>query len=501
MPDKTGALHKAAEIVKQYGGNINRVHYDRRIDAATVFFEVTTTEDIYRLMRDDLHAIGYLQESLQTPGVLTFYVYLPHRSGALYDFLEYITESRANIAYIDFDDRGKHPDRLKVSLNVEETGVVDHLLNQLKSRYRLEIIEYDTTGKHLDDTVFYVKFAQELRELIGEAEDEFLLQLLHDINHIAQELQNRGTDPREVFRTILLTGRTLQSTCGEGFYADLQRIPVTGDIDLFCFQLPCGGNVYLLRTPGEAVMIDTGYGIYHREIAAMFRHYGLCDNEAPGRVLITHADADHCGGGGYLQVPSLLHPGSVGVIREANRAYGSRSESSILEEVYTTVINLFSEFRPPENLALFPTESQEKRSIFPIIDRIAIGDLELEVLESLGGHLHGLFYLYCPDHGLLFTSDTLINFASLDERRSSYNALADFLVTSVNVDSDRARMERKALLELIASRNASCSPSERPCLVCCGHGAVSVLDGTRLATYGEVEQYRARGETRMPPAP
>ncbi len=262
--------------------------------------------------------------------------------------------------------------------------------------------------------------------------------------------------------------------------------------------MPCGGNVYLLRTPDETVMVDTGYGIYHREIAAMLRHYGLCDTGAPGRVFITHADADHCGGAGYLQAPSLLHPGSIEVIREANRAYGSRSESSILEEVYTTVINLFSEFRPPEDLVLFPTESEEKRSIFPILDRVTIGDLEFEVLESLGGHLHGLFYLYCREQGLLFTSDTLINFDSLDERRSRYNALADFLVTSVNVDSDRARMERRALLELVGSRDASLRHSERPCIICCGHGAVSILEGRKLKAYGEIEQYRAGTGSRMP---
>jgi len=489
MPDEPGALHKAAEIVKRYEGNINRIQYDRRIDAYTVFFEVTTTDAAYQSMKEGLHALGYLQESIKTLSYLKFYLYLPHRPGALFEFLNYITATEANIAYIDFDDRGVHPERLTVGLDVEQTSVVECLLDQLKSRYRLEILEYDTTGKHLDDTVFYVRFAQSMRDMIGEAEDEFLLSLLADVNHIAQELNSLGKNPRQVFDCILLTGRTLRQTTGDGFYADVQRFRVTEEIELYCFQLPCGGNVFLFHTPGEVVMVDTGYGIYHADIVTMLQQYipGWMDRLT--RIYITHADADHCGGGGRFAARSHMHAGSSAIIEKANRAYGSRSEASILEEVYTTVINLFSQFSPPIEFDLLPEAAGEVRSIFPVLSRFSIGDLEFLVLESLGGHLHGQIYLLCPDHGIVFTGDTLINFGSLDEERKRYNSLADFLVTSVNVDSECARNERKALLELIAELDRDLSASGRRCLICCGHGAVSVLNEGRLEACGAVERY------------
>ena len=41
-----------------------------------------------------------------------------------------------------------------MSLTIEKSAIIDKLLNELKSRYRIEILEYDTRGKHLDDTVF-----------------------------------------------------------------------------------------------------------------------------------------------------------------------------------------------------------------------------------------------------------------------------------------------------------------------------------------------------------
>lgn len=495
MPDEPGALHRAAEIVKSYSGNIIRIQYDRRIDPATVFFEVTAAPETYSRMKEDLHAIGYLQETLPTLGFLKFSVYLPHEPGSLFELLTYVTGAGANIAYIDFDDRRPDPGRVTISLNVEETAIVESLLDRLKSRYRLEILEYDVTGERLDDTVFYVRFAQTVRGLIGSTEDEFLLSLLQDVNHIVQELNSLGQDPREVFESVLLVGRTLRDTTGDRFYADVQRIGLADDVEVVCFQMPGGGNIFLLRAPDETVMIDTGYGIYHEDAVRMFRHYDLGDLKEIKRIYVTHADADHCGAAGFFDAKAYTHAGSLEVIRRANRAYGSRSESSILEEVYTTVINLFSRFAPPENPELFPTEACGTRSIFPVLDRIRVHDVEFEVLESLGGHMHGQVYLFCPDHGIIFTADTLINFGSLDEDRKRYNSLADFLVTSVNVDSDCARRERKALLELVRETDEELAPRGRRCLVACGHGAISVLSDGRLEAVGPVERYRA-GERR-----
>ncbi len=236
---------------------------------------------------------------------------------------------------MDFDDKGKHPERLTAGLTLENSSLVDKLLNQLKSRYRLEILEYDTTGKNLDDTVFYVTFAQRLRKIIGEAEDEFLLRLLHDINHIVQELTNLDQDPKQAFESILLTSEALKQTTGEKFYADVQRVEVTKDIELFCFQLPCGGNIFLFNSPREMVMIDTGFGIYYQDVLNMLQNYGLGNLKKLKRIYITHADADHAGAGGYFDALAFMHHGTKVAIEKANRAYGSKIENSILEEVYT----------------------------------------------------------------------------------------------------------------------------------------------------------------------
>jgi glyoxylase-like metal-dependent hydrolase (beta-lactamase superfamily II)/ACT domain-containing protein len=489
MPDAPGSLHRAAEIIKKYEGNINRIQYDRRIDPATVFYEVTASDESFEKITRDLAKIGYLQTSLKPLNFLKFCCYLPHKPGALHDFLNFTTSAGANIAFIDFDDKGRHPDRLTVSLNLEQSSVVDQLLDHLKSRYRLEIIEYDTTGKHLDDTVFYVRYAQEIRKLIGESEEDFLLSFLADANHIVQELMDRGNDPQKVFESILLTGQTLMGTTGDKFSAEVQRFPLSETSNLFCFQLPCGGNIFLLNTRDENVMIDTGYGIYHDDVMNMLSRYGFSDEQKISRIFITHADADHCGAAGFFTAPVFMHNDTLEIIKKNNRAYGSRSEHSVLEEFYTKMINLFSRFNSPKHVQCFINPPVAMRGMFPVLGIVTIGDLELEILEGLGGHTCGQVYLYSQKAGLLFAGDSVINFSSLTKERANYSSLAAFLVTSVNVDSDLAKKERKALLDLALETDANLVAEGRRCLVCGGHGAVSVLEGGRLTAHGTIEQY------------
>ncbi|MCK9580831.1 MAG: MBL fold metallo-hydrolase [Methanoregula sp.] len=492
MPDTPGSLHRAAEIIKKYDGNINRIQFDRRIDPGTVFYEVTATGEAYAAITRDLAAIGYLQTSLKPLDFLKFTVHMPHQPGALHEFLSYTTSAGANIAFIDFDDKGRHPNRLTVSLNLEQSAVVEDLLDTLKSRYRLEILEYDKTGKQLDDTVFYVRYAQEVRKLIGDSADDFLLSFLADTNHIAQDLMDRGCNPHQVFDSILTTGRTLNATNGDNFYADVQQFRITGSVTLSCFQVPCGGSVYLLYTDDEMLMIDTGYGIYHDSLMAMLSRYGLGTGRKLSQIIVTHADADHCGAAGFFAVPVFMHDGTLDIIKTNNRAYGSRSDHPNLDAFYTKMINLFSQFNIPTDIRCFTGADGSTRGIFPVIGRCRIGDLDLEILDGLGGHTFGQVFLYSADHGLLFTADSVINFTSLTKERADYSSLAAFLVTSVNVDSENARKERKGLLELVQATDLALSPMGRRCLICGGHGAVSVLDSGKLVPAGTIERYEAK---------
>lgn len=495
MPDEPGSLLKAAGIIRQQNGNINRIQFDRRIDKNTVFFEMTATEGQYEQIRQELLDIGYLQSTIPPINILLLHIYLPipHQPGALYDVLTTIGQAGADVAEIDFDDTGKNPDRLTLRLNVVDSPRVGEVIDAIKSRYRLEILAYDQLGEALDETIFYICFAQKIRPFIGEANDEFLLSLLGDLNHVVQELTNRGENPRDVFDSIYRIGTFLSQTTGDGFYADYQELSLPGDAHLVCIQPPGGGNVFLFSAGARRMMVDTGYGIYHEDLDHMLHHIGLHGFGDLFRIVCTHADADHCGGAGFFSMGTHLHEGTAAIIDCNNRGYGSQSEHLILESVYTEMINLFSNCTPPKNRLLFPSEILGYRRIFPIIDTFRIGDHHVEVLESLGGHIHGQVFLLVPDLGLLFTADALMNFRSLTPDRQEYNSLADFLVTSVNVDSDLARTERHELMALAGEIDSAMMEKGGRCLVCGGHGAVSVILNGSLVPVGSVMQYRHPG--------
>ena len=170
-----------------------------------------------------------------------------------------------------------------------------------------------------------------------------------------------------------------------------------------------------------------------------------------------------------FDAPSVLHPGSVEIIRNSNRAYNSIMQSSILGEVYTKLINLFSHFQPPTAIEVLPTTPLRMRGELPVIAEFEAAGRRFEVLESLGGHLHGQVFFLAPDDGLLFTGDTMINFSSFTPEREQFSSLADILMTSVNVNSELARKERKALTDLAAEIDASLRSEGRRLLICCGH--------------------------------
>lgn len=106
--------------------------------------------------------------------------------------------------------------------------------------------------------------------------------------------------------------------------------------------------------------------------------------------------------------------------------------------------------------------------------------------------MYGEIFYLCPEEGLLFPQDAVINFRSLSPERTEYNVLADYLMTSVNVDSSLAKEERNALLSLIQELDSELVKKGKKCLVCCGHGSISVLENGKLVEHSSSERYFAR---------
>ena len=62
-------------------------------------------------------------------------------------------------------------------------------------------------------------------------------------------------------------------------------------------------------------------------------------------------------------------------------------------------------------------------------------------------------------------------------------------MTSVNVDSEKAKEERKMLLKTADMLDFIMKKKNRRCFVCPGHGAISVLKDGKLAEFGVTFRY------------
>lgn len=472
MPNEPGALHKAAAVLKRHNGNIERIQYDTRIDPNTVFFELSAEGDDLQAALDELDAMGYLRRTLPVPAYLKFDITLPHIPGALFDFLDMITGTGTNIAYLDYDETVPRGGPLRVAVVIDDGARANKLLDVLKSTYPLEIIEHSSVNEELDSNVFYVRFAQELRSLIPGVDEEFLLGFLHKSNHIAQELTRRGEEPRKVLRTILDSGLMLKESVKQGC-AEMNTFDVPGG-RMHCIQFPCGGNSYLLDI-GARIVIDTGFGSYRDHLIACIRDIGweLDDIDA---VLITHGDTDHCGSAWSLGADVHMSHQAYDIVSNCDRSYGSGSEGGLLETFYTRMIDLFSDADDAGSAVLLGGEIGSMHG-FDVQSELDIRGTRVTVMKGHGGHQEGqLFYLF-PDSHIIFTGDSLINFSTLSPERKEYMTLAKVLMTSVNVDSVKAKEERDLLMDLVRVYQDG---SGTPLMICPGHGGVSELRGDAL---------------------
>ena len=360
----------------------------------------------------------------------------------------------------------------------------------------LSMTVLDAVDDYFSAVPWTISYRNKLAFLLPDASRNELTDLICEFTHMAEQMIAPERPFHYYMGQILENGNSLRKTSGEGFTAAVQCMTITPEVRLFCFQLPGGGNIFVLTSEDEQVMIDTGYGCYYPDVKEMFSFYGL-DVTKFTKIVVTHGDADHCGASGYYQCPVYMHKGTYDIILTNNRAQGSVVEDSVPEQGYTTMINRFSGMHPSMNPHFFSEPHGETVEGFSILDTINIAGFSFQVLLSCGGHQHGLVYLLCREQGLLFTSDTILNLEYLHEKRSAYNQFAVYFLSTVNVNSKLVRRERKALLTLAHTIDRERKEKGMsPLCICCGHGPLSYIEGSpersELIPCSEEVQYTPR---------
>ena len=284
-------IRRIISVINEHNGIVKKVLYNSRIDSSIAFFEIAnfSNELMTGLIQSD-----YILSSVQEPLFIKIKIHLPRKARAISEILTHADDAGVIITLMEFDTQEtKKDDTLVLMLNAVESQSVKAFLDYLKTSYAIDIVEYTPNNEDLDNTIFYISYANRIRKFTPDQGDHFVLSFLADINSIAFELKKLGYDPEDIFMKIYENGETLNNTIGDNFYADYQVLQLKSDTTLHCFQPPCGGNVYILENADESLMIDTGYGIYHDDFMRMFRHFGLWQDNKKKTLFISHGDADH----------------------------------------------------------------------------------------------------------------------------------------------------------------------------------------------------------------
>lgn len=168
-------------------------------------------------------------------------------------------------------------------------------------------------------------------------------------------------------------------------------------------------NVYVIVTPKQNLLIDTGFNRYEccAALWAGIRKLGLDLKKTS--VFLTHLHSDHIGLAGDLVVQGCpIYMGRIDY--EYLEQMKNGGNLSALEELFR------SEGFPEKVLALQNQENQGRRygvkQMFParLVDDgtiITLGDLEIQCVHT-PGHTPGHMVLYLPKYQLLFTGDHIL---------------------------------------------------------------------------------------------
>ena len=461
MPDKAGAFLSACRIISMAGGNITRVSYNKAIDLHMLFLEVSADENQLSQIEKQLNGIGYMQREQEPGQTILIEFKLLNVPNAVRPVLELINRYAFNITYISGQENETEYQNFKIGLYVDDHSRMTHFLEEAARLCNFKVLNYDRSQRILDNAVFYLSFARQVSELLGldkEQENE----LITASNHIMQNLDERSGSPYQTFSYIGKFAEMLKKYSGDAFDPLISRYPLKNGRELICIEPPCGSNTYIYEQNHELLMIDCGFACYEQEMLSVFRSLFPDFDSMKKSLLLTHPDLDHCGLMHLFDHVYLSAEAYRNFEREQNGEANYR-EQNVLHAPYCRISRILSGYSNTglKNLTVIG----EDRIGDPLcyIGSFDFYDLHFSVYAGNGGHNKGEIVLCDEENKLIFTGDITVNIKGFRKEQASFNALAPYLMTSVNMNSALASAERKAVMDTFDPSIYS---------YCCGHGAI-----------------------------
>ena len=447
MPDHIGAFLKASRCFSALGINITRVSYNKAVDSHTLFIDAEGTAEQLKKADVELERIGYLQSDSSKTSIVLLEFRLLDVPGSVTDVLTLISDFHFNISYISSQENGTDYQQFKMGLYVDDPDKIAAFLQEAEKLCRVRVIDYNSTEKVYDNSIFYNSYVMGLCRSAGLPEERSRELLVH-VNLAMQTLDEQGLSPYRTFDSIGKFAELLGASQGRSFAPRISTHKITEQTEIILIEPPCGSNTMIIRSNGKLLFVDSGYACYSEEMLAVFRKLIPEFDTLHKTILVTHGDVDHCGLL-YLFDEIITSQKTARCLENEFRGKDGYREQNPLHKPYINICKLLTSYRPadPDKITVPWREIEQLREPLTQIGFFDFEELHFEVYEGKGGHLPGEIVLIDYRNHLAITGDIYINTHGLTPEQATYNQYAPILMTSVDTDPKLCAQQRKAILQ------------------------------------------------------
>jgi len=463
LPDHVGTFLKASRCMAKNGLNITRVSYNKAVDVHTLFIEAQGSAEAHISAEEELRSYGYILDQYAAGQVMLMEFRLKDVPGAVIEILELISKFNFNISYISSKENGTGYQNFRMGLFVEKTEDVSEFIYRASRICSVRILNYEMSEKNIDNSIFYISFANEIADKLGLGQTE-KAKLVVNANKIMQILDDMQGSPQKTFKYIGLFADYIHRCKGTGFNARVSRYATAAGMDILHIEPPCGSNTAILNCNGKLLFIDCGFGCYKQEMQELIAGEYSKEMLQGKALLLTHPDADHCGLVNIFEKTYASAKCAAGLMGDDPR------EHNPLHAPYVRISKLLSGYDAPEANKIEIIGQAPEENIGGNMVRIgnfAYGDADFEIYEGNGGHVKGECVFIERKHRIVFTGDIFVNIAGFTPEQKEFNRLAPYLMTSVDTDPKAAASERAEIFDLL---------DKGEWMLFCGHGAMKIYN-------------------------
>lgn len=454
MPNNIGAFLKASKCFSALEINITRVSYNKAVDSHTLFIDAEGTEEQLKKADAELEKIGYLQNDTNKKNIVLVEFCLLDVPGSVTDILTLINEFNFNISYISSQENGTDYQHFKMGLFVDDSDKMAEFLKEAEKLCKVRVIDYNTSEKVYDNSIFYNAYVLGLSKSAG-LEEKDTRELLMYVNLAMQTLDEQGLSPFRTFDSISRFAELLGASKGENFSPRITRHNITDNTEIILIEPPCGSNTIIIKNnDNQALFIDSGYACYKDEMLKVFKNVLPGFDNMEKSILVTHADVDHCG---LLSIfdTVLTSNKTKKTLQKQYEGKDDFRETNPLHKPYVKICKILTSYETvnPEKITVLWDDIENPVDPLIQIGFLDFGDLHFEVYEGKGGHLPGEIVLIDYNNHLAITGDIYINTHGLTEQQAKYNQYAPILMTSVETDPELCLEERKQIFQRLGIGN------------------------------------------------